>query len=120
HGTWRFIFPETPFYAEAGGEVADTGVIENLSRPGKAEVVDVQKAEGAFLHVVRVTSGEFRVGDRCRLIVDEARRRAIERAHTATHLLHAALRKHLGEHVIQPAPGWGRRSSASTSPTSLP
>ena len=101
HGTWRFIFPETPFYAEAGGEVADTGVIENLSRPGKAEVVDVQKAEGAFLHVVRVTSGEFRVGDRCRLIVDEARRRAIERAHTATHLLHAALRKHLGEHVIQ-------------------
>jgi alanyl-tRNA synthetase len=101
HGTLRFIFPETPFYAEAGGEIADTGWIENLSRPGKAEVVDVQKVDGTFLHDVKVVSGEFRTGDRCRLVVDEARRRAIERAHTATHLLHAALRKHLGEHVIQ-------------------
>jgi alanyl-tRNA synthetase len=101
HGTLRFIFPETPFYAEAGGEIADTGWIENLSRPGKAEVVDVQKVNGTFLHDVKVVSGEFRTGDRCRLVVDEARRRAIERAHTATHLLHAALRKHLGEHVIQ-------------------
>jgi|Deesub1362B_J571_1020462.scaffolds.fasta_scaffold00159_58 alanyl-tRNA synthetase len=101
HGTWRFVFPATPFYAEAGGEIADNGWIENLSRPGKAEVMDVQKADGTFLHMVKVISGEFRVGDRCRLIVDEARRRGIERAHTATHLLHAALRKHLGEHVIQ-------------------
>ena len=100
-GEWRFVFPETPFYAEAGGEIADTGWIENLSRPGEAEVVDVRKADGTFLHVVKVTSGEFRAGDRCRLAVDELRRRGIERAHTATHLLHAALRKHLGEHVIQ-------------------
>ncbi len=100
-GEWRFVFPETPFYAEAGGEIADTGWIENLSRPGKAEVTDVQKVDGAFLHAVRVASGEFRSGDRCRLAVDGERRRGIERAHTATHLLHAALRKHLGEHVIQ-------------------
>ncbi len=100
-GEWRFIFPETPFYAEAGGQIADTGWIENLSRPGKAEVVDVQKVDGTFLHAVRVVSGEFRAGDRCHLSVDEGRRRGIERAHTATHLLHAALRKHLGEHVIQ-------------------
>ncbi len=100
-GEWRFVFPETTFYAEAGGEVADTGWIENLSRPGKAEVVDVQKVDGTFLHAVRVISGEFREGDRCHLAVDEVRRRGIERAHTATHLLHAALRKHLGEHVIQ-------------------
>ncbi|MGY4707741.1 alanine--tRNA ligase [Candidatus Bipolaricaulota sp. J31] len=101
HGGLKFVFPETPFYAEAGGEIADTGRIENLSRPGKAEVVDVQKVDGTFLHAVKVVSGEFRVGDRCRLVVDERRRRGIERAHTATHLLHAALRKHLGEHVIQ-------------------
>ena len=100
-GEWKFVFPETPFYAEAGGEIADTGRIENLSRHGVAEVTDVQKVDGTFLHIVRVTSGEFRVGDRCRLEVDEERRRGIERAHTATHLLHAALRKHLGEHVIQ-------------------
>ncbi|HIE47604.1 TPA: alanine--tRNA ligase, partial [Candidatus Bipolaricaulota bacterium] len=76
-GSWRFVFPETPFYAEAGGQIADTGVIENLSRPGRAEVADVQKVDGTFLHAVRVASGEFRVGDRCRLMVDEARRRAI-------------------------------------------
>ncbi|MBC7220781.1 alanine--tRNA ligase [Candidatus Bipolaricaulota bacterium] len=100
-GEWRFIFRRTPFYAEAGGQVADTGWIENLSRPGRAEVVDVQKSPHGTLHTVRVTEGEFRERDRCRLVVDEARRRKIERAHTATHLLHAALRRVLGEHVIQ-------------------
>ncbi len=100
-GEWRFIFETTPFYAEAGGQVADTGWIENLSRPGRAEVLDVQKAPQGTLHTVRVVAGEFRPRDRCRLVVDEARRRKIERAHTATHLLHAALRRVLGDHVIQ-------------------
>jgi len=101
-GGWRFVFSEkTPFYAEAGGQIADTGWIENLARPGKAEVTDVQRTPQGTLHVVKVMEGEFWPGDRCRLQVDEERRRAIERAHTATHLLHAALRKVLGEHVIQ-------------------
>ncbi|MCX7843822.1 MAG: alanine--tRNA ligase [Candidatus Bipolaricaulota bacterium] len=94
-------FPETPFYAEAGGQIADTGWVENLSRPGRAEVLDVQKGPHGTLHKVRVLEGEFRPGDRCRLLVDEPRRKAIQRAHTATHLLHAALRQVLGEHVIQ-------------------
>lgn len=97
----HLVFSETPFYAEAGGQIADTGWIENLSRPGRAKVLDVQKSPQGTLHKVRVVEGEFRVGDRCRLSVDEQRRRAIQRAHTATHLLHAALRKILGEHVIQ-------------------
>jgi alanyl-tRNA synthetase len=96
-----FVFPETPFYAEAGGQIADTGWIENLDRPGKAEVHNVQRTRHGTLHYVRVTEGEFSPGDRCRLVVDEARRRAVQRAHTATHLLHAALRRVLGEHVIQ-------------------
>jgi alanyl-tRNA synthetase len=101
-GDWQFIFSaRTPFYAEAGGQIADTGWVENLSREGRAEVVDVQTSPQGTLHFVRVVQGEFRPGDRCRLRVDEGRRRAIERAHTATHLLHAALRKVLGEHVIQ-------------------
>ncbi len=100
-GEARFVFSVTPFYAEAGGQIADTGRIENLSRSGWAEVTDVQKSPQGTLHFVRVIEGEFRPGDRCRLRVDEERRRAIERAHTATHLLHAALRKTLGEHVIQ-------------------
>jgi len=94
-------FTRTPFYAEAGGQIADTGWIENLSRPGRAEVLDVQRSPQGVLHKVRVAEGEFHQGDRCRLVVDEVRRRAIERAHTATHLFHAALRRALGEHVIQ-------------------
>ncbi len=97
----RLVFDRTPFYAEAGGQVADTGWIENLSRPGRAEVLDVQKSPRGTVHTVRVHEGEFRHGDRCRLVVDEGRRRKIERAHTATHLLHAALRRVLGDHVIQ-------------------
>lgn len=97
----HLVFSETPFYAEAGGQIADTGWIENLSRPGRAEVLDVQKSPHGTLHKVRVLDGEFQPGDRCRLFVDEQRRKAIQRAHTATHLLHAALRKVLGEHVIQ-------------------
>lgn len=101
-GDWTFIVvPETPFYAEAGGQTADTGWIENLSRPGRAEVVDVQHGPHGVAHKVRVVKGEFRASDRCRLIVDAARRQKIERAHTATHLLHAALRRVLGDHVIQ-------------------
>jgi len=100
-GDWRFAFDKTPFYAEAGGQIADTGWIENLDRPGRAVVLDVQKSGQGVLHRVRVTDGEFHRGDRCRLRIDEARRRAIARAHTATHLLHAALRRVLGDHVIQ-------------------
>ncbi len=97
-----FVFDRTPFYAESGGQVGDTGLIENLDRPGRAEVTDVQKAPaGAFLHRGRIVSGEFADGDRCRLTVDRDRRARIARHHTATHLLHAALRRVLGEHVIQ-------------------
>ncbi|MFN4218388.1 MAG: alanine--tRNA ligase [Candidatus Bipolaricaulia bacterium] len=96
-------FAETPFYAEAGGQVADTGWIENLTRPGKAEVLDVQKDEGGvYLHRVRVIEGEFRAGDRCSLKVDAERRARTMRNHTATHILHAALRRVLGySHGIQ-------------------
>jgi len=96
------VFETSPFYAQGGGQVGDTGTIENLTRLGRAEVVDVRKARGGvFLHDVRVLDGAFEVGDRCRLVVDAARRRRVAANHTATHLLHAALRRTLGEHVIQ-------------------
>ncbi|MGC9529137.1 MAG: alanine--tRNA ligase [Candidatus Bipolaricaulaceae bacterium] len=101
-GRAALIFSDqTPFYAEAGGQVADSGVVENLTRRGKAEVVDVQRSPGGTVHEVQVTEGEFRPGDRCRLAVDPLRRVAVARAHTATHLLHAALRRTVGEHAIQ-------------------
>jgi alanyl-tRNA synthetase len=98
----RLVFETSPFYAQSGGQVGDAGRVENLNRPGRAEVIDVRKdPAGVFLHQVRIVDGEFLPGDRCRLVVDAARRRRIAANHTATHLLHAALRRVLGEHVIQ-------------------
>ncbi len=100
--TYRLIFPASPFYAEGGGQTSDTGIIENLSRSGHAEVLNVKKdANDVFIHRVRLVSGSFEDGDRCRLTVNAERRKRIARNHTATHLLHASLRRTLGEHVIQ-------------------
>jgi len=92
-----FVFNETPFYAEGGGQVADTGVIENRTRSGRAKVLDVQKdARGVFYHHVEVEEGAFRRGDVCSLRIDVERRKRTQRNHTATHILHAALREVLG------------------------
>ncbi len=90
----------TPFYAEKGGQVADTGKIEWSG--GKAQVLDVQEpVEGVILHKVKVVQGTLSVGDNVRMEIDIERRKSIMRNHTATHLLHAALRKVLGTHVRQ-------------------
>lgn len=98
----ELVFNQTPFYARAGGQIADTGTIENLTQHGCAKVIHVHKnPHGAFLHQIQVTDGTFAVGDRCRLVVGQDCRKRIARNHTATHLLHAALREVLGEHVIQ-------------------
>ena len=94
------ILERTPFYAQSGGQTADTGVLENES--GRINVDSVQKSgDGKFLHTGIVISGELRVGDTVQAKVDEPRRRAIMRAHSATHLLQKALRETLGEHVHQ-------------------
>jgi alanyl-tRNA synthetase len=91
----------SPFYAERGGQVGDTGEIRN-SEGGKLEVTDVVVGPGdAFLHRARVAEGTISVGDAVTATVDGSRRRDIMRHHTATHLLQAALRKTLGEHVTQ-------------------
>ncbi len=93
---------QTPFYAEAGGQVTDLGTIENLTQPGRATVSAVSRnAAGVYLHSVIVNEGDFVEGDRCRLVVDVERRDRIRRNHTATHLLHAGLRAVLGAHVAQ-------------------
>jgi len=93
---------QTVFYAEGGGQISDTGMIENLSRYGKAKVLDVKKNKnGVFIHRIEIEEGTFAIADTCHLIVDEQRRKRIARNHTATHLLHASLRRVLGEHVIQ-------------------
>jgi alanyl-tRNA synthetase len=93
------IFDQTPFYAEGGGQVGDTGLITG---PGlTARVTDTWSADGHHMHDVEVTEGTVRTGDAVTLAVDGARRRAVMRNHSATHLLHASLRQVLGPHVRQ-------------------
>ncbi len=93
------ILDQTPFYAESGGQVGDSG--ELLFRKNRFEVVDTQHQSDAIIHLGIVTEGELNVGDKVKARVDEQRRADIMRNHSATHLLHAALRQVLGEHVGQ-------------------
>ncbi|MBQ8941973.1 MAG: alanine--tRNA ligase [Firmicutes bacterium] len=94
------VVDKTPFYAEMGGQVGDTGVIE--SDGCKIEITDCTKFGGnKFIHTGKVISGEIKVGDTVTLKIDTARRKAIARNHTATHLLQAALREVLGSHIEQ-------------------
>jgi alanyl-tRNA synthetase len=95
----RIVVNQTPFYAEAGGQVGDTGLIETES--GRARVSDTRKIAGVSVHVAEVEEGELAAGDAARLTVDHARRSLIRANHSATHLLHEALRRALGDHVAQ-------------------
>ncbi|RMG99840.1 MAG: alanine--tRNA ligase, partial [Aquificota bacterium] len=91
---------QTPFYAERGGQVGDTGTISTLESVFYVE--DTQSpVEGVISHIGFVQKGSIKVGDRVRARIDIERREDIKRNHTATHLLHAALRYVLGEHVRQ-------------------
>jgi alanyl-tRNA synthetase len=94
------VVNQTPFYGESGGQVGDQGEIR---REGvRATVADTQKKAGdLFAHVVKVEQGTLKVGDPVLLEVDHARRAAIRQNHSATHLLHEALRQVLGDHVAQ-------------------
>jgi alanyl-tRNA synthetase len=90
----------SPFYAESGGQVGDTGTITTSS--GRVRVEDTQKpADGVIAHIGTVVAGELRVGEGATASVDAARRRQIARHHSATHLLHKALRETIGESVVQ-------------------
>ncbi|EIC23541.1 alanine--tRNA ligase [Thiorhodovibrio frisius] len=94
------ILDLTPFYAESGGQVGDTGVIETEN--ARFEVLDTQKhGDGVIGHHGRVVSGELQVGDQVSARVDGEHRSATALHHSATHLLHAALRTVLGDHVQQ-------------------
>ena len=94
------VVNQTPFYAESGGQQADMGLIAGDN--GSLIVDDVQKrADGLFVHYGKVEDGVLKVGDAVRLSVDGNRRTAIRANHSATHLLHAALRNVLGTHVAQ-------------------
>jgi alanyl-tRNA synthetase len=94
------VVNQTPFYGESGGQVGDTG---EMRREGlRLTVTDTQKEAGdLFAHFVKVDEGTVKVGDPLLLEVDHARRAAIRQNHSATHLLHEALRQVLGDHVAQ-------------------
>ncbi len=93
------VLDRTPFYAEAGGQVGDQGVLTSSAM--RFEVRDTQKLGNAHAHIGKVVQGELKVGDTVTAQVDAQLRKATMLNHTATHLLHAALRKVLGTHVIQ-------------------
>lgn len=116
------VLNDTPFYAESGGQVGDTGMllgsgddggtnpefsdsVENTAAAGfdlRVRVIDTfAPFAGLILHKARVERGEVRIGDRVTAIVDDLKRDATRRNHTATHLLHAALKEILGSHVKQ-------------------
>ncbi|ORU94498.1 MAG: alanine--tRNA ligase [Cycloclasticus sp. symbiont of Poecilosclerida sp. M] len=100
HGDSAIVVTEsTPFYAESGGQSADKGLISSAS--ATFEVDDVQKQGDTFLHIGRVLHGTLELGDKVDFAVDQQSRSAIAVNHSATHLLHAALRAVLGEHVTQ-------------------
>ena len=93
------ILDRTPFYAESGGQVGDRGTIRGADT--LFEVRDTRKHGAAPAHLGRVRTGGLAVGEEVEAHVDEARRAATRLNHSATHLLHAALRRLLGEHVRQ-------------------
>ncbi|MGZ5948408.1 MAG: alanine--tRNA ligase [Caulobacteraceae bacterium] len=103
--TVQAVFDRTPFYAESGGQAGDQGEVDWAmpdGKPGRARVADVQKQAGdLFVHELEILEGSLQPGVRVRLAVDAERRTATRANHSATHLLHAALRNVLGPHVTQ-------------------
>ena len=93
------VLETTPFYAESGGQVGDRGTLKTES--GTFNVTDTQKYGSAFAHIGMVKSGNLSIGDTVHAAVDADLRRSTMRNHSATHLVHAALREVLGEHVMQ-------------------
>src|SRR3984957_3033786 len=99
----QVVLDHTPFYAESGGQIGDAGLLEGVSTSGDTRftVRDTQKIGASIAHIGVLDAGELRVGDAVEARVNQERRTAIALNHSATHLLHAALRKVLGTHVEQ-------------------
>jgi len=95
----QIVVNQTPFYAESGGQVGDTGLLKTDT--GAARITDTRKTSGVFLHFAEVTEGTISPGQGAVLSVDPDRRATIRANHSATHLLHEALRAALGDHVAQ-------------------
>ena len=99
NGQCVVVLSETPFYARSGGQESDLGTLK--SADCEFEITEMEKTGDLFVHVGTVKSGTLKVGDEVTATVDTARRSAVCRAHSATHILHYALQQHLGEHATQ-------------------
>jgi alanyl-tRNA synthetase len=97
--TVRVLTNQTPFYGESGGQAGDTGTLKSARVEGR--VIDTEKKLGLYIHVVEIDKGELRPGDSVDLIVGKEPRAATRANHSATHLLHASLKRVLGNHVAQ-------------------
>ena len=97
--TVQLIFNQTPFYGESGGQVGDTGNIRFEN--GKANIVDTKRSLDVFVHFAEINSGILSVNEAVELAVEDLRRSSVRANHSATHLLHEALRNKLGNHVAQ-------------------
>lgn len=98
----ELIFDQTPFYGESGGQVGDQGGVSSSPHGVKVEILDtIRPIEGLFVHKARLLKGHLRVGEKYHAVVSVKARLNTARNHTATHLLHAALREVLGDHVRQ-------------------
>ena len=95
----KVILNRTPFYAESGGQVGDSGYLTTAN--GKIRVTDTHKTNDIYIHSGIVEQGNVKIGDKVQAVIDETRRLSIMRNHTATHLLQAALRETLGTHIKQ-------------------
>ncbi|MDX8348828.1 alanine--tRNA ligase [Cognatiyoonia sp. IB215446] len=95
----QIVLNQTPFYAEAGGQVGDAGIL--TTETGTAEITDTKKVTDVYVHFAKVTQGALSKGQGAALRVDPQRRSQIQANHSATHLLNEALRETLGDHVVQ-------------------
>ncbi|MBR2461233.1 MAG: alanine--tRNA ligase [Clostridia bacterium] len=98
-GEFTLITDRTVFYGEGGGQVGDVGTVYDSDT--LISVTDTQKTDGVYVHLCSVASGDIKVGDRVKMEIDSARRSSIKRNHSACHMLQAALRQVLGNHVEQ-------------------
>src|SRR5690606_35177624 len=99
-GSIELVFDQTPFYAESGGQVGDTGVVSNSNVTFTVEDT-LKPVDGLWVHRGKLAAGQVSVGQEFTLTVDTERRNATRRNHSATHLLHWALRQVLGSHAQQ-------------------
>jgi alanyl-tRNA synthetase len=99
HTAVRVVLDQTPFYGESGGQVGDTGKL--VAEGFEFKITDTQKDGQLFVHIGQLVKGVIHEGSKVKAVVDIERRKGIQRAHSATHILHHALQKHLGSHAQQ-------------------